>query len=218
MKKSKIILYILIAITIIVNLVFIVLMPDTVPVHWGVDGNPDRFGSKYEILIFSGISILTLLLPIIKKNEKDEKQLKLFNFALILMQSIFLVICIIFSISALTYDTNKVLFDVSKIIMIIMGALFILLGNIMPKIKRNKTFGFRSYWSLYNDVTWQKSQRFTGYSALILGLIMIICGLAFSSLINAIVLISALVLFIITNFLAAYIYYKHEKQKELIQK
>ena len=32
--------------------------PDTIAVHWGVSGTPDRYGSRYELLIPAAIVIL----------------------------------------------------------------------------------------------------------------------------------------------------------------
>lgn len=33
-------------------------LPDTIAVHWGVSGTPDRYGSRYELLIPAAIVIL----------------------------------------------------------------------------------------------------------------------------------------------------------------
>ena len=37
-----------------------------------------------------------------------------------------------------------------------------MLGNILPKCRRNGMVGFRLSWTKYNDLTWQKSNRFAG--------------------------------------------------------
>ena len=44
-------------------------LPDIIPVHWGVDGSPDRYGSRWELLLpgaivlFLGILLLRDLFP-----------------------------------------------------------------------------------------------------------------------------------------------------------
>ena len=44
----------------------------------------------------------------------------------------------------------------------------------MPKLKRNSLIGLRTSWSMKNDVTWQKSQRFGGISFIVTGIIIIV--------------------------------------------
>ena len=39
-------------------LVLLPFLPDTVAVHWGIGGTPDRYGSRYELLIPSVVVIL----------------------------------------------------------------------------------------------------------------------------------------------------------------
>ncbi len=47
--------------------------------------------------------------------------------------------------------------------MILMGIIFIILGNFMTKTRINSTVGVRIGWSMYNDNTWRKSNRFGAY-------------------------------------------------------
>ena len=41
----------------------------------------------------------------------------------------------------------------------------------MPKAKKNSAVGLRCAWSMYNDVTWQKSNRFGGRAMMAAGLV-----------------------------------------------
>lgn len=49
-------------------------LPDTVPVHWGIDGMPDRYGSRFELLIPAAILLLVgaVLLISSRKNSRKE--------------------------------------------------------------------------------------------------------------------------------------------------
>ena len=85
----------------------------------------------------------------------------------------------------------------------------------MPKVRKNHTLGLRCYWSLYNDVTWQKSQRFSAYSIMVFGALLVASGIIFGEIVNMIVMLSSVFIFLIANLIAAHSYYKQEKQKEL---
>lgn len=55
--------------------------------------------------------------------------------------------------------------------------MLVILGNYMPKTKRNHIVGVRVSWSMYNDTTWRKSNRFGGVSMMIAGLLIILTTL-----------------------------------------
>ena len=44
----------------------------------------------------------------------------------------------------------------------------------MTKAKRNTVVGFRTAWSMYNDNTWRKSNRFGAISIVVAGVLTII--------------------------------------------
>ena len=47
----------------------------------------------------------------------------------------------------------------------------------MPGLKRNSMIGLRTKWSMKNEVTWKKSQKFGGISFIIAGVCIIIVSL-----------------------------------------
>ena len=84
----------------------------------------------------------------------------------------------------------------------------------MPKIMKNKTLGVKTYWSMYNDVTWQKTHRLAGFVFVISGVLVILLSLFFKENINFIILMVVLLIALIITTVASYIYYKEEKSKE----
>ena len=56
----------------------------------------------------------------------------------------------------------------------LLGVAMIILGNIMPKLRMNSIAGLRTVWSMKNETTWKKSQRFGGISFIVGGVIIII--------------------------------------------
>ncbi len=58
MKKLYYVLALLLILSVISTSVTIIISPDIIPAHYNVHGEVDRFGSKYENLIFPGFSFL----------------------------------------------------------------------------------------------------------------------------------------------------------------
>ena len=100
-----------------------------------------------------------------------------------------------------------------KIIVILFGILIIVMGNFMTKTRRNSVLGFRHAWTLYNDVTWSKSNRFASYVMVGFGLINILSGIILPGMIPVIIMIVGLVLSITIMMIYAYKVYMGERMK-----
>lgn len=75
-------------------------------------------------------------------------------------------------------NLSSVALDVNQLVFGILGISMIIIGNIMPKVRVNSVMGLRTSWSMKNETTWKKSQRFGGISFMIGGLaIVVICFL-----------------------------------------
>lgn len=183
MTKTKETLYkLLTRLPLTVTLISFFFMPDTVPVHFDLNNNVDRWGSKYELLllplIIIAIGIVSLL---VAKHfrEKEEHGNNNYN----VFTTVSIVILVIFNV--LTYFTLYIAFigiqdlDASSVnmfslITLLFGFALVIIGNVMPKVRINSMLGLRTKWSMSSEEAWKKSQRFGGYSAIITGLLMII--------------------------------------------
>lgn len=216
MRKYKIILISLLLLSFVVVCVSFAFLGDTIPTHFGPNGKPDQYGSKYFLLLFPvvGLIICAAMLLVSKYGKVSENYSKYMFLTGIVVEALFLVISTIMVILALGVVENAEEFDVSKIMMPVLGMMFIFMANFMPKIEKNRTLGFKIKWSMYNEVTWQKTHRFTGFVGVIVGIIMIAAGIFFEGIVNVIILICLLTIFITTVTIASYKYYKEEKSKE----
>ena len=89
--------------------------------------------------------------------------------------------------------------DIGKIPCILNGAVLIILGNYLPKTRKNDIVGVRIRWSMYNDTTWRKSNRFGGIAMMIAGLSTIIAAIFVKSAIAvAFFLVSVLITVTVT--------------------
>ena len=189
MMKNKI-MWIIMAVSVIATVVVIGFLPDTIPMHFDMTGAADRYGSKYEIFLFPAINVLFLVINYIaekfyKKQLSaitDDKKVAAINNNMKIMP----VITIVGMLAFLLMGGGFVFFiltseDVSVAVMppqlanivgIALGILVVVLGNFMPKARKNALFGIRTPWSMKNEITWSKSNRFAGVAVFIGGILM----------------------------------------------
>lgn len=135
-------------------------LPAEVPLHFGADGQPDRFGPKSEIWV--GLSILMgaglfSWLVITNLDKIDPKKaasrspetMQKMAFSMVLLISI---IGVYIVRSAITGHTGNFLF-------VVMGLFFSYLGNLMHSVKSNYFVGFRLPWTLENEENWRKTHQ-----------------------------------------------------------
>lgn len=143
--------------------------PDQVPVHWGIDGEVDRYSSKTSVLFLAAvplfICILFYLIPMIDPRRKNYRyHTKAYHVCLSLTVLLLIVFNWVSSLIALGYQ-----FDISQIIVFGIGILFVGLGNYMPQIRPNYYFGVRTPWAIENPWVWKKTQRMGGILFMIMG-------------------------------------------------
>ena len=57
----KIIRWIFAALTMISSIITFTMLPETIPVHFDFYGNPDRYGSRFEMLLLPVILVIVIL-------------------------------------------------------------------------------------------------------------------------------------------------------------
>lgn len=179
MKTKKIVYYILMFLPLLCTLIALPFLPEQIPAHYDLTNQVTRWGSKYETLIFPAISVFFgfFMLGMAKYSVKHEKTGKNNEKVCIMTGIVSLVLFNAMTGYFLYTDFNKIEnlstvgLDLNQIICFILGISFIILGNIMPKVRPNSYMGLRTVWSMKNETTWKKSQRFAGISFLITGMI-----------------------------------------------
>ncbi len=189
MKKA---MYLTACIPLIVTASVLPFLPDTVPMHYDLAGKVDRFGSKYENLLFPFLILgLACFWHIVlsfferkTRNAPSEKEqaearvnAKLLGIVSVSMSVLFGAMQCFILYSAYVgaaADTDHAAVDIGKISCLLTGILCIVLGNFLTKAKKNGVMGVRTSYSMYNDNTWRKSNRFGGAALIVLGLAVIV--------------------------------------------
>ena len=150
-------------------------LPDKMPIHFGVDGAADGWGSK-GFAVF-GVPAMWLAFQLItwgatrldKQNRgHNEKVMNLIGL-------IFPAMSLIFA----AFMFGKVLdveVDLGALLFVLLGLFFILVGNWLPKIKQNSTLGIKTKWTIYNEENWNKTHRFGGWCWVLGGAVFCVAG------------------------------------------
>lgn len=230
--KSKRAMWIFAAIPMIVTSIVLQFMPDTIPMHHDLAGNTDRWGSKMESFIFPIIILLitlfwNILICIYEKkavksqNEKEQmeartsaKLLSIVGISQAIMFGVLHYFILYASFQQAIVKGSKATIDIAKVSCILCGIMLIVLGNYMTKSKKNAVIGLRTSWSIFNDNTWRKSNRFGAICIIIAGGLTVVT----SAFANGIISTIFLLLYIIVASVLAVIYskkvYDNERKKE----
>ncbi len=156
--------------------------PEQVPTHWGIDGTPDAFASRDNLLLWIGVPLamfgwvgLTLLLPWLSpKQFAIEPFRSTYDYAMSLINVFFLYIHATILLGTLLFPER-----VATLIIAGVFLLFALLGNILGKVRRNFWMGVRTPWTLADEGVWNATHRHAAYVytiAGIVGFLAVLCG------------------------------------------
>ncbi len=206
MKTKNILFYVLMFLPLAAVLIALPFLPEQIPAHYDINGAVDRYGSRYEMLLLPALTILfgLFLRVAVRFAAKQEKNghsnektgLTICNAALAVLN--IMTGYILYTSFQQVTDLSTLAWDINQIMCAVIGVSMIVVGNIMPKARKNTAFGLRTTWSMKNDVTWKKSQRFGGISFIAAGVLTIIAcfvtkGLVCGGLFLAILIVTTVV-------------------------
>lgn len=161
-KKTIIITSIIILLPIIIGVALWDKLPNEVATHFGVNGKPDGWSSKFFAVI--GLPVLLVFLHLLcfaatvadpKKNRIGDKIFKLI-----------LWICPVISwFGALSIYGHELGWGLNVEIMahLLLGIVFVLVGNYLPKCRQNYTVGIKIPWTLHDEENWNRTHRLAGW-------------------------------------------------------
>ena len=213
MKKWYITVVALLIVAFALAAVTLMLLPDTIPVHYNAAGEVDRFGSKYEQLILPAfITLLSaaFLWVVQKKTIYGEKRTMMLT--CIVMQAVLLAVFLYLSLSALLYNggTTVAMPDVWRFAAVLFGILLAVLGIFLQDVPRNRLIGLRTKWSLSSDAAWKKSQRFAGVSGIAIGCLTLLLACFLKETAVMVATLALLLLWGVLGIAASYRYAKKE--------
>ncbi len=145
-------------------------IPDVIPVHYGLNGKPDRFDDK-SILIWMIPLVLLLMYGILALVPRIDPK-KRVSYTQGVFYTVRLAITIFLSVIFISYILSiSGTWNFARSIPLIIMSFVIVLGNYMPILKPNYFIGIRTPWTLENEQVWTKTHRFSGRLWVVVGLI-----------------------------------------------
>jgi len=208
-KTHKIVIITLTVLFIVSSVTALFFMPDTVPLHWGANGNADRFGSKYSSLITALIALIICIGILLsakygtksEQNKKSNEKITYIAGECVLTVLFAMNIYISFAMINNVQNIYTLKFDIGKLTLLLFGALMVIMGNFMPKAKRNSYIGFRTPTTMSNDEIWKKSQRFAGICFVTGGFVNIICAIFFTGVPCIFILMAVIFIIVIAGLI-----------------
>ncbi|NOY57164.1 MAG: DUF1648 domain-containing protein [Actinobacteria bacterium] len=146
-----------------------------IPVHFGPDGTPDRYGGRFEglylmPLVTMGVAALFAVLPRIEPRRTNLLQsgkafLAIWAVLLLFLGGIHA--AIVFTAVGRTVNVSFIAFG-------LVGVMFVVIGNFLPKVKSNFLMGVRTPWTLTSDLSWNKTHRLAGKLFMAVGALMLV--------------------------------------------
>lgn len=226
-KKKITILWIVSLLPALITAIAMQFMENSVPMHYDISGNIDRWGSKYENFVFPVMIVLFTLfwcgmLRYFKNkqsgNTNDKKRAEAANnekiiyitaLAMSIMFGVLDLITLYMAYSAAARDLSAASIDFSAAVNILMGIFIIVIANFLPKAKRNSAAGIRTVWSMDNDQTWAASNRFGGIVFMASGILIIIESLIIGGFVSTMIMLAIIIAAAIICM--AYSYYAYKK-------
>lgn len=160
-------------------------IPDVeVPVHWGLDGTPDRYGDRGEAIFALWIipiatlvtGLLLAIAPRLDPNgdnlmKSRKAYIAIWCSVMLMLLAVHggVVMLMIRSVPDASNPKEFVRFVIAASAIVI-----IIKGNYLPKTRSNWFLGIRTPWTLSSDVTWEKTHRLAGRLLMAAGFICLV--------------------------------------------
>lgn len=187
-------------------------VPEQLPVHWGIDGAPDRYGGRLEALgVFPLVGlflyILALMLPrVVAQHEQNEK----------LTGAVLRIVLLGLTPLHLGLVANHLGAElaVPRLAGLVVGVILMGVGNLLPKAQPSRWVGVRTPWTFKSKESWYKSRRVGGWTMTLSGLAFFVTALITPSTTALFVVVAATLLAVSGLLLYSYFVWRADRVRE----
>ena len=189
-------------------------LPATVAVHFGLDGTPNRYGSKSEFLIgpliLMGTSALVYLLMKFLPAIDPKKYVKYGEPTFQKIALGIMIFMVAINIGIMVGTSNKEV-KINAVVLPVAGLFFAFMGNMMHSIKPNYFAGVRTPWTLEDNDTWRATHRLAGKLWFVGGIGITVLVLVLPITAGLIVFGSIMMVLVFIPVIYSYVYYKKHR-------
>ena len=188
-------------------------LPESLPMHWNINGEIDRWGSRREILLIPLLtSVLSYFLLMIIPRIDPKRQLhKMGNKyqKLRWIMAVFMTALALVIIHSISQQELK-----PTLLFSVLGLFFAAFGNYFKTIRHNYFIGIRTPWTLENETVWQKTHELGGWLWFFGGLGIVLLSILMDSKLLLWFFIGILCLMVFVPVIYSYLLYRRENRLE----
>ncbi|HVA58870.1 MAG: SdpI family protein [Gemmatimonadaceae bacterium] len=150
-------------------------LPLSMPMHWGINGQPNGYGSRLVGAFLMPLIALAIWgfmrgLPLIDPRRANYAKFQ-GTYDLVVDAVITLLVAVHVAVigAALGWPIR-----IDRVMPVVVGGMLLLLGNVMPRARSNWWFGIRTPWTLSSDTVWTKTHRVGGYLMTAAGIVTVL--------------------------------------------
>lgn len=168
------------ALSLVLPLAALPFLPDAIPAHYGFSGTVDRWGSKYEVLIFPAFilpygAIWLACGRFLWRRQAERASELIWMIVGAVQLAVFAALQAYFLYASFRQasDLSTVPVDLNRILCVVSAAGLLWMGNYLPKLQKPGPTGLRTPWSIKSEAVWRRSQRFGGWAMAAAGVVSI---------------------------------------------
>lgn len=161
-------------------------LPEQMPIHYDINGNPDNYAGKAFAVFVMPVVLLMLqwICIFAASKQKDSLNAKMKQLVLWIIPIISIFVSFIMYRSALGNNTK-----VLSMVFLFMGLLFIIVGNYLPKCRQNYTIGIKIPWTLNSEENWNRTHRLGGIVWIVGGMLLLLNAFWVNAVLSVIVIV-----------------------------
>jgi len=186
-------------------------LPETIPTHWNMDGQPDGWSSRAFGALITPVILLFVwgfvrVLPAIDPRGANYAKFggafeAIFDSLMLFLLGMHIVLLR----AGLGYPVQ-----IQRIAPFGIGVLLIVIGNLLPRCRPNWFVGIRTPWTLSSDRVWEKTHRFGGRLFVAAGFFIAIAALFWAQWVH-VVLVTSILLATAAVLIYSYLEWKREQ-------
>ena len=146
--------------------------PERIPVHWGIGGEVDRYGGKFEgLLLLPLVSVgIYLMMRFLPRLDPGRLNYERFAGAYYTMRAVAIaMLAVLYGIMQLVM--RGVAVDMNRAIGLVVGGMLFVIGNVLGKVRPNWFVGVRTPWTLSSKRSWTRTHRLAGWVFVVGGIV-----------------------------------------------
>lgn len=153
------------------------MLPERVPTHWGLDGQPDGYSSpEVAAFLLPGFAlVLAAILALVPRLDPRQEAYTQAGSPYWIIANAALVFMAVLHLTIIGFAFGWPI-PIGTVVPMGVGILFIIIGALMERMPPSWFMGIRTPWTLSNDEVWRKTHQVGGVCFILAGLLLVVAG------------------------------------------